>query len=166
MKKTKKSSELPAKSTGTVKVDREKIDDLVRSSLKAKFGKPCQVLGCLGIRLATPSKKSGYPFLRFLAQAPDHTYHAVFVGGLHSNKPVVSSIEPAVKSTYTVKALLDRLERKAKRAAAKLAKSEKHAIRDTFDAKVTGKPTILDKANAKLVAAAKASKAPKAEAAK
>lgn len=58
----------------------------------------------------------------------------------------------------------------AKRAAkveVKLSKertSEK-VIRDTFDAKVTGKPTLLDKGNTKLVAVAKATKKSKTEAA-
>ena len=53
---------------------------------------------------------------------------------------------------------------KAEARLAKKAKSRK-VIPDTFDAKVTGKPTIMDKANAQLVAAAKAAKTPKAEAA-
>jgi len=38
-------------------------------------------------------------------------------------------------------------------------------IADTFDVKVAGKPTLLDKANAKLAAAAKAPKASKGNAA-
>ncbi len=162
MKKTKKSSELPATSTGTVKVDREKIDDLVRKTLKAEFKQVCPVLGCLGSRHMTPSKKAGYPYERFLAQAPDKLV-TVFVGGLHTGE-LTASISNAVKSSYTVKALLARLEKRTKKAAAKLAKS--HAIEDTFDAKVTGKPTLLDKENAKLVSAAKTAKASKVEAAK
>lgn len=54
----------------------------------------------------------------------------------------------------------------AKRAAkteARLAKkaNSKKVIADPFVAKVTGRPTILDKANAKLVSAAKTAKAAK-----
>jgi hypothetical protein len=45
---------------------------------------------------------------------------------------------------------------------AKGVKSEK-VIRDTFEAKVTGKPTVLDQQNAKLVAAAKSAKPSKAD---
>ena len=58
--------------------------------------------------------------------------------------------------------------KRAAKAEAKLAKEVKSGkvILDTFDAKVTGKPTIMDKANAKLVAAARAAKTPKAEPAK
>jgi len=58
--------------------------------------------------------------------------------------------------------------KRAAKAEAKLAKKAKSemVIFDTFDAKVTGKPTIMDRANAKLVAAARAAKTPKAEPAK
>lgn len=47
--------------------------------------------------------------------------------------------------------------KRATKEAAKLAKEVKagKVIRDTFDAKVIGKPTPMDKANAKLVKASK-----------
>jgi hypothetical protein len=58
--------------------------------------------------------------------------------------------------------------KRAAKAEAKLAKEVKSGkvILDTFDARVTGNLTPVDKQNAKLVAAAKAAKAPKTAAAK
>jgi hypothetical protein len=89
---------------------RDQIDALVRKTLRDQFGEVCPILGSLGQRYMPPSVENGYPYERLLARTPKGLY-AVFIGGLHNAEPVVS-ITPAVKSSYTVKRLLDRLARK------------------------------------------------------
>ena len=89
---------------------REQIDSLVRKTLRDQFDEVCPILGSLGQRYMPPSVQNGYPYERFLAQTPKGLF-AVFVGGLHNGEPVVS-IAQAVKSSFTVKKLLDRLARK------------------------------------------------------
>ena len=75
----------------------------------------------LGQRFTVPSKKSGFPFYRVLADAGKDGLVAVFVGGFYAGGPgPTASISPAVKSSYTVKMLLARLARRTKRAADKL----------------------------------------------
>ena len=96
---------------------REQIDLLVRKTLRDQFNEVCPILGSLGQRYMPPSVKNGYPYERLLAQTPKGLF-AVFIGGLHNGETVVS-IAPAVKSSYTVKKLLDRLARKAKSALKK-----------------------------------------------
>jgi hypothetical protein len=78
------------------------------------------------------------------------------------DKPKGDKDELSVFHTDTLKLTITPPDSKAeaKRAAkaeAKLAKKAKSAdvITDTFSSKVTGKPTSMDKANAKLVKASK-----------
>lgn len=121
VKKTKAAkSALPETSSVKCKVDREQVDALLRTTLRAKYGKVCPILGWLGMRHTMPSIKSGHPFERWLAETPDGLV-ALFVGGFHTSE-LKATMNPAVKSSYTVSALLKRLARKAKRAADKEAK--------------------------------------------
>jgi hypothetical protein len=113
-------SVLPEASSVKCKVDREQVDALLRTTLRAKYGKVCPILGCLGMRHTMPSKRSGHPFERWLAETPDGLV-AVFIGGFHTPE-LKATINPAVKSSYTVSALLKRLARKAKCAADKESK--------------------------------------------
>jgi len=100
--------------------DMQRLDDVIRKALRAGYGRPVPILGVLGMRFAAPSKKSGYPFYRVLADAGKDGLVTVFVSGFSdAGGELKASISNAVKSSYTVKALLARLERKAKRAAAK-----------------------------------------------
>jgi hypothetical protein len=91
---------------------REQIDSLVRKTLRDQFNEICPILGSLGQRYMPPSVQNGYPYERLLAQTPKGLF-AVFVGGLHNGEPTVT-FTPAVKSSYTVRKLLDRLSRKQK----------------------------------------------------
>jgi hypothetical protein len=120
--KKKVSSQLPAKSSKKVNVDREKLDAVIRKALRESYGKPCPILGVLGQRFAEPSKSQGYPFYRVLAETPDGL-QALFVSGFYEGEMKVS-MSPAKKSSFTVKHLLERIERKAKRTAEKLAAKE------------------------------------------
>jgi hypothetical protein len=92
---------------------RIRIDDLMRKTLREKYKRTCPILGSLGRRYLAPSKKSGYPFERFLADTPKG-FVAVFVSGLHNGEPKVT-IAPAVRSTFTVKRLLGVLDRRKAR---------------------------------------------------
>src|SRR6266576_4366551 len=60
MKSNKTAAKLPAKSSQQVKVDRKKLDDVIRKALREGYGKPCPVLGVLGQRFAVPSKSQGF----------------------------------------------------------------------------------------------------------
>jgi hypothetical protein len=115
--KSAKSS-VPETSDAKVKVDMKKLDDVIRKALREGYGRPVPVLGVLGMRFSAPSKKSGWPFYRVLADAGKDGLVTVFVSGFSdAGGELKASISSAVKSSYTVKALLARLERKAKRKA-------------------------------------------------
>ena len=114
----KTASELPETSSEQIKVDREKLDDTIRKALRSSYGKVCPIIGVLGQRFSEPSRKSGYPFYRVLADTPDGLV-AVFVSGFYGGQMNVS-MKAAVKSSYTVKRLLARHIRKTKAAAEKL----------------------------------------------
>jgi len=120
-------AELPKKSSEQVKVDMAELDDVIRKALKAGYGHACPVLGVLGKRFAVPSQSQGFPYYRVLAEVGGPSKSelvAVFVSGFYPGGPgPKASITPAVKSSYTVSALLKRIDRKTKReAAAKEAK--------------------------------------------
>jgi hypothetical protein len=118
--KVKKSAtaNLPAKSSDHIKINREELDDVIRKALRSGYGRAVPILGVLGQRFTAPSKKSGFPFYRVLADAGKDGLVTVFVSGFYSGGPgPTASISPAVKSSYTVKMLLARLARKTKRAA-------------------------------------------------
>ena len=106
-----------AKSFKPSKAMRIRIDDLIRKTLREQYKQVCPILGTLGSRYLPPSKKSGWPYERFLASTPKGLV-AVFVSGLHNGEPKVT-IAPAVKSTFTVKRLVGVLDRKKARVAKK-----------------------------------------------
>jgi hypothetical protein len=92
---------------------REEIDALIRKAI----GKGVAVEGCLGSRFSN-SEVGGQPYERYYLS----NGHTCFVSGHVSGEyKVTISEKPAVKSSYTVKKLLDRLGRKEKRAS-KMAK--------------------------------------------
>jgi hypothetical protein len=121
--KKAKRAELPKSSSEQVKVDREKLDSIIRASLKSAYGKVCPVLGVLGQRFTVPSQKSGYPFYRVLVDTPDGLM-TNFVSGFYDGN-IKTSLHKADPKSYTVKTLLARIARKTKRAADKLAKEAK-----------------------------------------
>ena len=127
-KKARKAvADLPKKSSDQVKVDRAKLDDIIRKALKEAYGHVCPILGVLGQRFAVPSQSQGFPFLRVLADVggPGKSeLVACFVSGFYPGGPGPrASIAPAVKSSYTVKRLLDSIAKREKRAAKKAAKA-------------------------------------------
>jgi len=124
--KRRTSANLPKKSSEQIKVNREKLLDVIRKALREGYGHPCPVLGVLGQRFAVPSESQGYPFFRVLAdvgKVPDgKELVAVFVAGFYKGGPgPKATISPVKKNSYTVDKLLARIERKTKRAAKKLA---------------------------------------------
>lgn len=118
-KAPKATAKLPAISKEQVKVDRAKLDKVIREALTAGFGHPCAVLGVLGQRWTAPSKKYGFPYYRVLVDAGKDGLKTLFVSGFYEGQ-MKTSISDAVKSSYTVKALLARIARRTKRAAEKL----------------------------------------------
>jgi hypothetical protein len=121
--KKAKRADLPKSSSEQVKVDREKLDSIIRASLKSAYGKVCPVLGVLGQRFTVPSQKSGYPFYRVLVDTPDGLM-TNFVSGFYDGN-IKTSLHKADPKSYTVKTLLARIARKTKRAADALAKGAK-----------------------------------------
>ena len=117
-KKAKRAErDLPESCTDVVKATRDELDGVIRAALKSAHGKVCPVIAVLGQRFTEPSKTSGYPFYRVLADTPDGL-QVVFVGGFYKGGDGPSaSIKPAVKSSPTVKAALARVARATKRAA-------------------------------------------------
>jgi hypothetical protein len=90
---------------------REEIDALIRKAI----GKGVAVEGCLGSRFSS-SEVGGQPYERYYLS----NGHTCFVSGHVSGEyKVTVSEKPAVKSSYTVKKLLDRLARKEKSASKK-----------------------------------------------
>ncbi len=90
---------------------REEIDALIRKAI----GKGVAVEGCLGSRFSN-SEVGGQPYERYYLS----NGHTCFVSGHVSGEyKVTVSEKPAVKSSYTVKKLLDRLARKEKRSSKK-----------------------------------------------
>jgi hypothetical protein len=59
-----------AKSFKPSKAMRIRIDDLVRKTLREQYKQVCPILGSLGRRYLPPSKRSGWPYERFLASTP------------------------------------------------------------------------------------------------
>jgi hypothetical protein len=121
--KHKAVSDLPKTSSEQVKVNRDELDDVIRKALKEGYGHVCPVLGVLGSRFAVPSQTQGFPYYRVLADVSKNSNGselvAVFVSGFYKGGPgATASIAPAVKSSYTVKNLLARIERRTKRDAA------------------------------------------------
>jgi hypothetical protein len=102
-----------AKSFKPSKEMRIRIDNLMRKTLREQYKEVCPILGSLGKRYLPPSKKSGWPYERFLAETPKGLV-AVFVSGLHNGEPKVT-IAPAVSSTFTVKRLVGVLDRRKAR---------------------------------------------------
>ncbi len=120
-KKTHKPvADLPKKSSEQVKVDREVLYDIIRKSLRSAYGKVCPILGVLGQRFTVPSQKSGYPYLRVLCDTPDGL-KTMFISGFYDGQEAKHTMSDADPKSYTVKALLKRIEARTKRAAAKLA---------------------------------------------
>jgi hypothetical protein len=109
-----------AKSFKPSKEIRIRIDDLMRKTLREQYKQVCPILGSLGRRYQPPSKKSGWPYERFLAETPKGLV-ALFVSGLHNGEPKVT-IAPAVSSTFTVKRLVGVLNRRKARKAKKAEK--------------------------------------------
>jgi hypothetical protein len=97
---------------------RATIDDAIRATVRAKFGKVVPVLGTLGVRYHAPYKL-GQPYIRQLLD----NGHTVFVS-LASGTVTVSE-KPASKSSFTVREFNKRQAAKTTRAAAKLAHEEK-----------------------------------------
>jgi len=110
------SKKMPCKPT---KKMQEQIDALVRKTLKDTYGRPCPILGELGRRFLAPSKKSGWPYLRLLADTPKGLV-AVFVSGWSKGEPRVT-LNPAKRNTHSVKRLIGVLDRRK-------AKAEKNGI--------------------------------------
>jgi hypothetical protein len=103
---------MPCKPTKKMKI---RIDDLVRKTLRDTYGRPCPVLGELGRRFLAPSKKSGWPYLRLLADTPKGL-DAVFVSGWWKGEPRVT-LNPAKRNTHSVKRLIGVLDRRKAREA-------------------------------------------------
>jgi hypothetical protein len=117
----KSKADLPEKSSGKVKANKEELDAVIRKALKEGYGHVCPILGVLGQRFAVPSKSQGFPYYRVLAEVggPGKSeLVAVCVSGFYEGGPgPKASISPAVKSSYTVKNLLARIAKRGKRAA-------------------------------------------------
>ena len=122
MKRNKTAAKLPAKSSKQVKVDRDKLNSVIRAALKSTYGKVCPVLGVLGQRFAVPSKSQGFPYYRVLCDTPDGL-KALFVSGFYEGE-MRTAFNDVKKNSYTVSRLLARIEARTKRAAAKLAREK------------------------------------------
>lgn len=106
-----------AKSFKPSKAMRIRIDDLMRKALREQYKQVCPILGNLGRRYLPPSKRSGWPYERFLAETPKG-FVAVFVSGWWKGEPRVT-LNPAKRNTHSVKRLIGVLDRRKAKAEKK-----------------------------------------------
>ena len=90
----------------------EKIDDLIRKTVREKFGKVVAVEGRLGVR--NSNGPQGAPYQRYYLE----NGFTVFVTGWHVGEPVVTvSEKKADPKSYTVSRFLAAAAKREKKAA-------------------------------------------------
>jgi len=102
------------------KKQQEQLDDLLRKSVRERFGHPVAVVACLGLRYT--DTKQGKPYIRMLL-ANNFT---AFLSGWHKGAAKCSvSADKADPKSYSMRVYLAREERKGERAEKKAARVAK-----------------------------------------
>jgi hypothetical protein len=93
------------------KKQQEQLDDLLRKTVRERFGHPVAIVACLGLRYT--DTKQGAPYLRmFLANG-----FTAFISGWHKSAPRCSiSEKKADPKSYSIRKYLVTQARKAARA--------------------------------------------------
>jgi hypothetical protein len=103
------------------KKQQEQLDDLLRKTVRERFGHPVAIVACLGMRYT--DSKQGAPYIRMLL-ANNFT---AFLSGWHKGAAKCSiSAAKADPKSYSMRIYLAREARKEKHTAKKPARVAKH----------------------------------------
>jgi hypothetical protein len=93
------------------KKQQEQLDDLLRKTVRERFGHPVAIVACLGLRYT--DTKQGKPYLRMLLA----NSFTAFLSGWHKGAAKCSvSAEKADPKSYSMRIYLERQAAKSKRS--------------------------------------------------